>query len=156
MNDQFCAGVNILLARMDSHPDEFSDYRSPNYHKWEQIVMDVMRYKNGHSLDRGVTKCLTDEEMEALWQQIKINERRKFDEWVMKQMLEEPSVEKQFQQAYVAAQGQMIRHGQGWKDPYAALNAMQPGGIYAATAIQTSGTVSESIVSRLKRELGIK
>ena len=148
MNEEFSAGVQILLKRMESNPNEFTE----EHGKWSNIRNAVFAHKehNDHSAWlRGLTKA----EIDALYEKLSALYRPVLDSWVMKNVLAEPEESLK----YKATE----RYAHGWNDPRTLQNALQPGtmltvggtGGSGATTMVTSDT---SILSRLKKELGIK
>ena len=106
MSDEFCAGVQIILKRMESNPDEFIN---PHEYKWQKVVAGVFARKEGISTEGvGAVRGLTDAEIDALYEGFVKLARPAFDEYVMKNMLDETKELK-----YQAKE----RFVQGWADP---------------------------------------
>ena len=76
-------GVEILLARMDSNPDEFTTARG----KWDWIMDGVNRRVAGK--DKDVLAYLTDEEAQALYDKMQLLARDGFTRNVMETLLED-------------------------------------------------------------------
>lgn len=85
MTDNFNQGVRTLLARMDSHPEEFD----PSNPAWGWVVSAVVhRVTTG---DRQSTHFLTDEEVRAIYDKHVSFGREQFTTRVMKQILHDSS-----------------------------------------------------------------
>ena len=144
MSDEFCAGVKILLKRMESNPDEFIN---PDEYKWQKVVAGVFARKEGiKGKEEGAVRGLTDAEIDALYVGFTKLARPAFDEYVMKNMLDtESETERQdtisAAQAWQMTQGRQKARmqGSGWTDPRMAQVQIKP----------------ESVMSRLKKELGL-
>lgn len=144
MSDEFCAGVKILLKRMESNPDEFIE----EFGKWSSIVNAVFSRKLGG--DAIAIRSLTNAEAEALYEGLIKVYRPEFDEYVMKNMLDETKELK-----YQAKE----RFVQGWTDPRMAVN-VPPGTMITVSGGGSGGSGQvqikpESVMSRFKRELGL-
>ena len=137
MSDEFCAGVKILLKRMESNPDEFIE----EFGKWSSIVNAVFSRKLGG--DAIAIRSLTNAEAEALYEGLIKVYRPEFDEYVMKNMLDETKELK-----YQAKE----RFVQGWTDPRMAQGTVGGSGGGGSGQVQIK---PESVMSRLKRELGL-
>jgi hypothetical protein len=152
MSDEFCAGVQILLKRMESNPDEFIN---PNEYRWQKVVAGVFARKEGISNEGvGAVRGLTDAEVDALHAGFTKLARPAFDEYVMKNIFDEPNENETI--SYQMAQGKRAQHATGWNDPRMA----QGRGTYQVTVggggSGGSGQVQpESVMSKLKRELGL-
>lgn len=159
MSDEFCAGVQILLKRMESNPDEFKE----EHGRWSSIRNAVFTYKEQGERNAWL-RGLKEAEIDALYEKFVSIHRSVLDEWVMKQVLAEPE-EGQRLEAYQMAQGKRI--GTGWNDPrLLAQNAIAPGTILTVGGSGGGGsggvlmqnntqTKPESVMSKLKRELGL-
>jgi hypothetical protein len=106
--DEFSAGVQILLKRIESNPDEFQEHG-----KWEQITRAVFARSEGDRNDAWAVRALTDAEVKALHTGVIEIYRTKFDEFVMKNVLDEPEQEKHWAQNAMSAGG--FRHFQKTK-----------------------------------------
>jgi hypothetical protein len=149
MSDEFCAGVQIILKRMESNPDEFIN---PHEYKWQKVVAGVFARKEGISTEGvGAVRGLTDAEIDALYEGFVKLARPAFDEYVMKNVLDDTEELK-----YQAKE----RYVQGFTDPRMYQNAIQPGAMISVTAGGSGGSGQvqikpESVMSKLKRELGL-
>jgi hypothetical protein len=141
MSEEFCAGVKILLKRMESNPDEFIN---PNEYKWQSVVTGVIARKEGRagSEGAGAVRGLTDAEINALYEGFVKLARPAFDEYVMKNVLDDKE-----ELRYKATE----RYAHGMTDPSIYQNAIQPGSWQTVTT-QTSNT---SVVNRIKKGLGL-
>jgi hypothetical protein len=92
MSDEFCAGVKILLKRIESHPEEFTKEPSP----WKRLMDAVIasKLKLGDFDDSYYLRALTQEEITALHKAFLPIARQEFDAWVMNEILAEPAEEK--------------------------------------------------------------
>jgi len=141
MSDEFCAGVQILLKRMESNPDEFIN---PDEYKWQKVVAGVFARKEGiKGKETGAVLGLTDAEIDALHAGFVKLARPAFDEYVMKTVLNESEETLK----YKATE----RYAHGMTDPSIYQNAIQPGS-WQTVATQTSNT---SVVNRIKKGLGL-
>jgi|LauGreDrversion4_2_1035121.scaffolds.fasta_scaffold260137_3 hypothetical protein len=142
MDNEISVGVRILLERSKSNPEEIMD----DYGKWGQLRDAVYAYKeDGHR--RAWVRGLREEEIDMLYEMFCTHARQVFDDYVMKNILEGDE-EKQPLDAYRLSQG---------KRGLLAQNTIQPGS-WQNVASQTSNTsiANQSLVARLKQELGIK
>ena len=164
MSDEFCAGVKILLKRMESNPEEFI---SPNQYKWQAVVSAVFARKEGiNGKEAGAVRGLTDAEINALYEGFTKLARPAFDEYVMKEVLDtESETERQdtisAEQAWQMTQGRQKARmqGSGWTDPRMNVN-VPPGTVLTVSGGGSGGSGQvqikpESVMSRLKRELGL-
>lgn len=154
MSDEFCAGVQIILKRIESNPDEFKE----EHGRWSSIRNAVFTYKEQGERNAWL-RGLKEAEIDALYEKFVSIHRSVLDEWVMKQVLAEPEEGKPLE-AYQMAQGKRI--GTGWNDPHMlAQNTMAmnvPPGAVLTVGGGGSGLVQvkpESVMSKLKRELGL-
>jgi hypothetical protein len=138
MSDEFCAGVQILLKRMESNPDEFIN---PNEYRWQAVVSGVFARKEGiKGKEAGVVRGLTDAEIDALHAGFTKLARPAFDEYVMKNIFDDSEARGNdsisAEQAWQMTQGKRAQHATGWNDPQVQIKP-------------------ESVMSKLKRELGL-
>jgi hypothetical protein len=154
MSEEISVGVRILLERAKSNPEEIMD----DYGKWGQLRDAVYAYKEeGHR--RAWVRGLREEEIDMLYEMFCTHARQVFDDYVMKNILEGDEGKEEFPPAYLLAQGKRVGGGgYTWNDPrMLAQNTIQPGS-WQNVASQTSNTsiANQSLVARLKQELGIK
>ena len=86
MSDEFCTGVKILLARMESNPEEFelgvtSGRQLP---RWHPIVQGVIKAKLENKSNHDT---LTPAEVDALYAGLISVRRKQFDESIMRELL---------------------------------------------------------------------
>jgi hypothetical protein len=91
MSEEFSAGVNILLQRMETHPEEFYVQDKDRIHvsrdpKWHYVMNSVMQVKFKESV-RGEAIYLTDAEVDALYAGYSKIRRKAFDDYVMDTVL---------------------------------------------------------------------
>ena len=90
MSEEFSAGVNILLQRMETHPEEFYVVQSKTTltrdPKWHSVITSVMQVKGSESV-RGEASYLTEAEVDALWEGYRKIRRKAFDDYVMDTVL---------------------------------------------------------------------
>jgi len=149
MSDEFCAGVKILLKRMESHPEEFKDRG-----KWEVLTRAVFAHKEGNFAEAWVVRSLTHAEIDALYEGFVKLDRPAFDEWVMKEVLAEPEEKHWAVDAMAQARGKQIIGS--WNDPrmlaQSSVLTVSGGGGGGSGQVQIK---PESVMSKLKRELGL-
>jgi hypothetical protein len=74
-------GIEMLLARMDSHPQEFSDdVMRGRYGRWTSVIDQV----------RDIGSSFTSEERTAINNKLRDFERERFTQQVMKKLLDGP------------------------------------------------------------------
>ena len=133
--DEFCAGVKILLKRMESHPEEFKDRG-----KWEMLTRAVFAHKEGDFAEAWTVRSLTHAEIDALHAGCVKIYRLAFDEHVMKEILAEP--EERDSEAWQMARGKQIIGA--WTDPRGSIISVTGGGggggVYQSTT--TTQTVT--------------
>jgi hypothetical protein len=138
---EFSQGVKILLERMENNPEDFvgSDdpermYETPKFRIFADLMRDVVRGdKVKHWED---WYLLTKEEQAALIQGYKNMMRSKFDQGIMKRLLEEPE------------QPEMVKFG---KKPYNLGNTLLTPASIANEALKVlekeySKTIDESVL----------
>jgi len=91
--EDFCAGVKILLERMDTHPEEFTpeDLSDIPNTRWGQVINNINHRSREaqHSGDRKSVYLpfLSDAEVGALNAKYTLLRRKAFDEYVMQNLL---------------------------------------------------------------------
>lgn len=107
-------GVEILLARMDSNPDEFMAGR-----KWNWVVTDLQSrvHPTPEMKKEGYLplRFLSDDEVRTLWEKLESLRADQFTKAVMRTLLEEDDTlvkdyESVFGEAPVKAEGAAIRY----------------------------------------------
>jgi hypothetical protein len=153
MSEEFSAGVNILLQRMETHPEEFYDAQSRGRlgtdPKWHNVMTSVMQVKFKENA-RGEAIYLTDAEVDALFAKYTKLRRKAFDDHVLDAVLNPEQVSSDdIVQAKIAAMqkmtalqaqyGQQGLQGIGQRGMYdVATNQMQgwsdPSNVYSSVA----------------------
>jgi hypothetical protein len=90
-------GVEILLARMESNPEEFAYNPNEGAGKWSRLLENFKH-------------CFTQEEITAVEEGIKNIERSRFTELVMEELLDPKSLEdviKQYRATGISSVGQI-------------------------------------------------
>jgi hypothetical protein len=148
MSEEISAGVRILLERAKSNPEELMEA----YGKWQHLREAVFEYKE-KGIRQAWLRGMREEEIDLLYEAFCTGSRQIFDNYVMKQVLDsDEEKEEKFPPAYIMAQGKRVQQAQ------MAQNTIQPGS-WQTVASQTSNTsvvAQQSLVARLKQELGIK
>ena len=111
-------GVEILLARMDSNPDEFVGTSWPQSNKWGWVVEDLRRRMVPTKEDKEFglpLRFLSDDEVRMLWEKLESLRADQFTKAVMRTLLEEDDTlvkdyESVFGEAPVKAEGAAIRY----------------------------------------------
>lgn len=147
MDNNVSQGVRILVERCETNPDEMME----EYGKWSQLRNAVFDYmENRGNPDRHAwLRGLREDEIKLLYDAFGANYRRVFDEYVMKNVLveeEDDTLAAHRMMHSVAANKLLINN------PQMLQNSIHPGS-WQNVAAQTSDT---SIISRLRKELGIK
>ena len=85
-NLNFCLGVQLLLSRMDSNPDEFVGGSGT---RWSTLMDSVCnrKQKGTNPISGKYVSALTDAEVDALVSKYITLFRKKFDDYVMKEIL---------------------------------------------------------------------
>ena len=155
MSEEFCAGVQIILKRMESNPDEFIN---PHEYKWQKVVAGVFARKEGISTEGvGAVRGLTDAEIDALYEGFVKLARPAFDEYVMKNVLDDKE-----ELRYKATE----RYVAGFNDPrMLAQNSIRPGSIIPVGGGGGTGTTyvqgqldaepSPAFIQKIKKGLGL-
>jgi hypothetical protein len=88
MSQEFCTGVKILLSRMESNPEEFTETYSnrKNIGRWNTIIQGITTAKLGSSSKHDT---LTVEEVDALYDALVNVRRKRFDEAIMQELLKD-------------------------------------------------------------------
>ena len=133
MSEKLSEGVQLLLQRMESHPNEFDLDRG----KWASELNVVYARVTGKTPPQRAEPWLSTAEVEALWDKYVEIKQRDFHGHVMKKLFD--GEEKEGIDVYELSQG---KRGQ----------ALQPGS-WQNVAVQTSNA---SITASLKNKLGIK
>ena len=88
---EFCTGVQILLQRMETHPEEFyievEPNKIPRNAKWEHLMSNLVNVKKGGEV-RGEAIFFTEAELDALFEGYAKIRRKAFDNYVMRRLLD--------------------------------------------------------------------
>lgn len=88
---EFCTGVQILLQRMETHPEEFyveiEPNKIPRNAKWEHLMSNLVNVKKGGEI-RGEAIFFTEAEIDALFEGYTKIRRKSFDNYVMRRLLD--------------------------------------------------------------------
>jgi hypothetical protein len=135
MSEELSEGVQLLLQRMESHPDEFDLDRG----KWACELNVVYARVSGKTPPQRAEPWLSTAEVEALWNKYVEIKQRDFHGHVMKKLFDDE--EGLPLDAYGLSQGKQRLQG-----------TVQPG-TWQNVATQTSDT---PLRVAIKRKLGIK
>ena len=141
MSEEFSAGVQILLKRIESNPDEFQEHG-----KWEQITRAVFARSEGDRNDAWAVRALTDAEVKALHTGVIEIYRTKFDEFVMKQVLAEPEETLK----YKATE----RFAHSWNDPRMLAQVNTSSGVTKVGGL-LDAEPSPAFLQKIKKGLGL-
>lgn len=88
-------GVEILLNRMDSHPEEFTERKSLGGRtRWDWLIEQISRRVfNGHKTNNNYRlelPFLTDKEVDALYDKYQNIQGQAFTNRIMSELLDEP------------------------------------------------------------------
>lgn len=104
-------GVEVLLSRMDSNPDEFVGMDWPMKSKWDWLLDDLRRrvLPTHEDKERGYValRFLSDEEVQALWSKLESLRADEFTKKVMQTLLHEEEAVNPFAEAVRAGMGQL-------------------------------------------------
>jgi hypothetical protein len=157
MSDEFGAGVQILLKRLESNPDEFKE----EYGKWAGIRDAVFAFKERGDISAWL-RGLTLQEIDALYEKLSVIYRNTIDEWVMKQVLDTPQEERASLDAYQMAQGKRALQWNDHHDHRMYQNALKPGSL-VPIRLQSNTTIqgqldadpSPNMLAKIKKGLGL-
>ena len=135
MSEELSEGVQLLLQRMESHPDEFDLDRG----KWASELNVVYARVSGKTPPQRAEPWLSTAEVEALWNKYVEIKQRDFHGHVMKKLFDDE--EGLPLDAYGLSQGKQRLQG-----------TVQPG-TWQNVSTQTSDT---PLRVAIKRKLGIK
>lgn len=131
MSEEVCKGVEILLKRFETNPEEMLD----EYGKWSQLRTSVFNYMEGQ---KGVRYLygLTDHEIELLFRAFTSHYRAQFDNWVMKELLDDETDRTQTAGAYTAGLAQSML-----QTKQRAVNSILAQGMAIAGGVGSGGTL---------------
>jgi hypothetical protein len=174
MSKEFCAGVRILIERMQTNPEDFAEddmdlatMRRTRMHKFGRIAKMLEALVTGRRredvlVDWAEWHYLTKEEQAALIDAFKNMRRVEFDKRIMERVFDDKFYERQeeeerqyvfskTQQAQLQAQVQANKAAQG------VITAGQPGALYYYdTPSNISSTSQNGFLGSLGRALGFK
>jgi hypothetical protein len=150
MSEHFSAGVKIILARIESHPEEFKELHG----RWGDI-MEAVRIRATGKMDR--LPALTDEEVHALHDKLREHIwRPDFNDMVMSKVLDPEREERQEQhnlaQTKIYAGGGMAM-GAGIRPSMLQNSVLQPGAIVPMPYEEPK---TPTLISRVGKAIGIK
>ena len=152
MSEHFSTGVKIILARIESHPEEFRE----QFGKWEDIINSVRNYMTeGKNHAYG----MTEEEVKALYE--KFREHiwvPQFNDMVMQRVLDPDKEDRMRQELAAIANKPMVfkaqnRYSHGWSDPQ-MLQGVRPGELVPLEPSRV--LVQPTYLDAAKKLLGIK
>jgi hypothetical protein len=142
-------GVEILLNRMDSHPEEFTERKSLGGRtRWDWLIEQISRRVfNGHKTNNNYRlelPFLTDKEVDALYDKYQNIQGQAFTNRIMSELLDEPEESLAEQQMGLFA-NQAISSTQAIRDAYAQANQL---GAYTSQAIagQLGGSSPKKLI----------
>jgi hypothetical protein len=155
---EFCAGVRILIERMQTNPEDFADeehdlanMRRTRAYKFSAIASRLERIITGHLKDEVLAKWpewhyLTPAEQDALLAAYKSMRRTEFDRRIMERVFDDKFYERQDeenqqhiynQQMQAQMKAQMLGAQNlgplSGQQGLGQITNLQPGGIYATT-----------------------
>lgn len=108
-------GVEILLARMDSNPDEFVGMDWPNKSRWDWLLDDLRRRNVPTREDKEreyvPLRFLSDEEVRMLWDKLESLRADQFTKQVMETLLRDEETN-HFEDAMRAGIGKLPAFGE--------------------------------------------
>lgn len=158
MSEHFSTGVKIILARIESHPEEFRE----QFGKWADIMDAIHNRVAGHG-DR--MYALTDEEARAIHDKLRTYIwGPDFDDLVMSKVLDPDREERLLREAQafnnkaqgILAPGKRVSSPYGWSDPSLLVNAA-PGSLVPYEETKPKKLlVQPTYLDAAKKLLGIK
>ena len=132
---QLCEGVQLVIQRMSSHPEEFEIDRG----KWGSTMRVVYERMMRNPKPNNVIPepWLTQEEVYAVWGKYKEIKQQEFHEFVMKKLFEEEIPKERMA---IKAPGNYVS------------SSMPPGAIMP---VSTGGTSTTSVPDRIKKFVGL-
>lgn len=107
-------GVEILLARMDSNPDEFVGASWPASSKWDWLIDDLRRRvlptREDKERDYVPLRFLEDVEVQALWKKLELLRADQFTKKVMETLLKEDEEANPFLDAVTAGMQKVSKY----------------------------------------------
>lgn len=157
MSEEFSAGVNILLQRMETHPEEFCcEVETRNgiigaMPKWNDVITSVLQVKNKESI-RGYATYLNEAEVDALFEGYKKIRRKDFDAHVMEAVLNpEPKLSSNDNNARAKMTAMQMQGAQQYSG-YTNLAQAQ----HISAHQQATGQFGQELISKITKGLGFK
>ena len=116
-NSDFCTGVQILLSRMESNPEEFI-----SGDKWYWIMSKVVDTKRNPTHHSNTLAELTPEEINALFNAYTPFLRKRFDDSVLREVLTDGEKELSYSVASAPPAVLGNSHGATWTNHQAHIN----------------------------------
>ena len=116
-NPDFCTGVQILISRMESNPEEFT-----KGDKWYWVMSKVVDAKRNPTHHANTLPELTTEEINALFDAYTPFMRKKFDDSVLREVLADG--EKELSYSVTSAPPAVLgnSHGGSWANKSITAN----------------------------------
>lgn len=154
MSDEFCAGVQILLKRMESNPDEFRG----EYGRWSDIRNGVFAYKEQGERN-GWLRGLTKPELDAMYEKLSAIHRVVFDEYVMKNVLDEPEETLKYKATERYAHSWTDARSMAVNAPPGTMITVSGGGSGGSGQLKLQGQLdaepSPAFLQKIKKGLGL-
>jgi hypothetical protein len=143
-------GVQILLERMNSNPDEFVPSLNGGYPpKWRKIILSVEMRVNGGEDYRDQLSFLNDKEIKALWQKMQELQGELFTKQVMDTLLRDAEEDNFLYTGLVGASGTVTITPPLTTTELSSLSRQVTGGSpNSSNQIQNTGAVSGTISAR--------
>ncbi len=152
MSEELSEGVQLLLQRMESHPDEFDLDRG----KWASELNVVYARVSGKTPPQRAEPWLSTAEVEALWNKYVEIKQRDFHGHVMKKLFDDE------EEKHYATKAMAKQRLQGTVQPGAWVNVANqtsstPITLQGNTTVQGTfdAEPSPSFVQKIKKELGL-
>jgi hypothetical protein len=178
MSEEFCAGVRILIERMQTNPEDFADeehdlanMRRTKMYRFGAFASRLERIITGHHKDEVLAKWpewhyLTQAEQDALIEAFKAMRRTEFDKRIMERVFDDKFYERQeeeerqyvfskTQQAQLQAQMRASQSAMA-QTHIGTITAGQPGALYYTSPNNVSPADNGGILGSLGRALGFK
>ncbi len=168
MTDKIHPVVELLAARMESHPEEFGENGSHRWAQWLDQLIPFVTEEERVMLRRPMMQDIHEEVLDELMNgpERRAEEKRKRDEEMQRHIAHAAAQQRAAQQSalsqYQNAMGQ-YRQAQAtgivgkspsgiWVDEYAQLGSMTT----QSTKLQIgSETIDEGMIKKIKKKLGI-
>lgn len=119
-------GVQMLINRMDSHPDEFTRRKSLHPGRWDWVLEQIIRrvehkHKNTDNYRRELP-FLTDEEVDALYDKFMSIQGDAFTHRIMRELLEDERSEAEREYDHIT---DALKYGTGAKKVTVPLSVFE-------------------------------